>query len=177
MSDYSPIEGSQVYLRLLKEADVTMNYVGWLNDTKVNQFLELRHFNHTYDSCIEYVSALKFQKENLLFGIFCANTDKHIGNVKLGPIDFRYKTAILGLMIGDSSFWGRGVATEAILLVIEFAKHNLGLHKIEAGCYIANIGSKKAFLKAGFKVEGILEKHVVFEGVRHDCFMLGKVLD
>jgi [ribosomal protein S5]-alanine N-acetyltransferase len=63
-------------------------------------------------------------------------------------------------MIGDKDSWGKGFASEAISMVTQFGFNQLKLAKLSAGCYENNIGSKKAFEKSGYKVEGFLRSHV-----------------
>ena len=41
-------------------------------------------------------------------------TDKHIGNIKLGPINWIHRYGDISLLIGDKDYWGKGIATEAI---------------------------------------------------------------
>jgi RimJ/RimL family protein N-acetyltransferase len=57
------------------------------------------------------------------------------------------------LLIGEVSEWGKGYATEAINLIVEFGEKKLSLKTFGAGCYSTNLASAKAFQKAGFCVE------------------------
>ncbi|MES2133642.1 MAG: GNAT family N-acetyltransferase [Bacteroidota bacterium] len=47
------------------------------------------------------------------------------------------------------NFWNKGYGTEALKKVIDFGFMDLKLHRIEAGCAVANIGSVKVMEKAG----------------------------
>ena len=177
MQNVEALVGSQVYLRLLNASDVSMDYVSWLNDVDVNRYLESRHVEQTYESCKIFVNQAVSRTDTLLFGIFCNQSNLHIGNIKLGPISERYNRATLGLMIGDKKYWGRGIAREIINLITTFSKDELGLNKIEAGCYCTNKGSEKAFLREGYQIEGLLRNHVVLDGEYEDCILLGKILN
>lgn len=168
---------SQIYLDRLKTDDVTEDYVNWLNDPVINQYLESRYIKHDIGSVKLFVEAMSQDNKNFLFGMFCRKTFKHIGNIKLGPIDYRYKRADIGLIVGDKNYWGKGIATEAIALLTDFAANDLNLHKLEAGCYTSNIGSLKAFLKEGYLIEGTLKEHVKLDGKWEDCYRLGKVVN
>jgi RimJ/RimL family protein N-acetyltransferase len=112
---------------------------------------------------------------NYLFGIFDYNTEKHIGNIKLGLINPIHKYAEVGLVIGDKSFWGKGIGTEAIKLVVEFAFNTLLLNKVTAGIYSNNIASLKAFQKLGFEIEGHQKKQFLFNGQYIDRYLVGKI--
>ena len=54
---------------------------------------------------------------------------------------------------------GEGLASDSIRIISQYAKTKLSLKKLVAGCYSNNIGSKKAFLNAGYKVEAILKDY------------------
>jgi RimJ/RimL family protein N-acetyltransferase len=110
-----------------------------------------------------------------LFGIFDKESDQHIGNIKLGPINWFHRYAEIGLIIGNKDFWGKGVATDSITLISLYAFNTLNLHKVTAGCYASNIGSKKAFLKAGFDVDGVRKSHCFSQGKWEDLILLGKI--
>jgi ribosomal-protein-alanine N-acetyltransferase len=167
------IEGVQIYLREVNEDDVTTDYYNWMNDTEVNQFLETRYLPHSKSNILSFVKKMDGQQNEIFLAICDKVTHKHIGNIKLGPINWIHRFGDISLLIGDKNFWGKGVATEAIRLVTEFAFNILNLHKVTAGCYETNIGSLKAFLKVGFKQEGVLVKQLIINGAFQDSIVLG----
>ena len=74
----------------------------------------------------------------------------------------------------NKEFWGKGYAIEAILLLKHFAFENIGIKKLTAGMYSDNITSLRAFMKAGFSLEGILKSHyILFGDKRTDLFQVG----
>ena len=79
-------------------------------------------------------------------------------------------------MVGDRAAWGQGVATEAISLMTHIAQEELGLRKLTAGCYASNVGSVRAFIKAGFAVEGRRAAHFVLDGRPEDLVLLARML-
>ena len=94
-------------------------------------------------------------KDNIFLAIVLKDNKKHIGNIKIGPINWYHRLAEIGIMIGEKDCWGKGYAAEAISLLADFAFSKLNLHKLTAGCYEQNQGSLKAFQKAGFEVEEV----------------------
>ncbi len=154
------IEDDLIFLKRLKESEVTESYVNWLNDPEINTYLECRHTFHTLESTKEYISNLSREDSNeLMFGIFLSANKQHIGNIKLGPIDWVNSHAIVGLLIGESDFWGRGIGTRAIGLLSSFSVRSLELTTLMAGCYSENLGSYKAFLKAGWSPSGCIPNY------------------
>lgn len=151
------IQSSRIVLRCLSDTDVTETYLGWLHDSSVNQFLELRFAPPgTLSALRKFIKKVNQSDDELLFGIFLREGPTHIGNIKLGPINFPHSRAHIGIMIGEKSYWGRGLATEAIVLLSGLATSGLGLSRIYAGCYESNVGSRRAFERAGFSLEARL---------------------
>ena len=162
-------------LQELGPSDISQTYIDWLNDVEVNKYLESRYITHNENTVRDFVIACRDSETEFLFGIFVKENMKHIGNIKLGPINNYHKRADIGLIIGDKSYWGQGFAKEAILLISQFAFNTLKLHKLTAGCYESNIGSKKAFENSGYKIEGFFEQHVMLSGSREGIWKLGFV--
>lgn len=173
MEIQQPLQSERIQLRCLGEKDVTEFYISWLNNIEVNQFLEVRHEKNSRDSVKDFVQSVNASNDTLILGIFIEKGQKHIGNIKIGPINIYHKRAEMGLLIGDREEWGRGYGTEAIGLLTKFGFQTLGLKKITAGCYGKNKSSVKAFLKAGYKVEACLPSHWLTNEGPQDEILLG----
>jgi len=169
------IQGPRIYLRPVKISDASREYVQWLNDPEVNQYLERRFVRHTLPSLKKYINTISRDPNLIFLAIVLKEGDKHIGNIKLGPIDRNHKVGDIGIMIGDKLCWGKGYATEAVKLLCEYAFGELRLHKVTAGAYENNIGSIKAFLKLGFFEEGRRKRHLFYKGKWVDNVLLAKI--
>jgi [ribosomal protein S5]-alanine N-acetyltransferase len=167
-------ENDVVRLFLLQPQHVGEAYVRWLNDPEIGQFLESRFAHHDSASTIAFVKSMSESPNNLFLGIESKALGRHVGNIKLGPIDRKHGLGEIGLMIGERDAWGKGVATNAINLITNIGIAQLGLRKITAGCYASNIGSKIAFEKAGFSVEATRKDHFLFEGRGEDLILLAR---
>ena len=153
------LDGEKIYLRPVVSEDATADYVGWLNDPEVNQYLESRFTKHTKKSVCKYIEGINADPSNHFFAIVEKEFGKHIGNIKLGPVNAVHSIGDVGLMIGDKNIWGKGYGTEAIKLITDYGLNTLGLHKVTAGAYASNPGSIRAFLKVGFIEEGRKKAH------------------
>lgn len=167
------LEGERIYLREVCLADVNDDYYRWMNDANVTKYTESRFSSNDMDSLRENVQQKLKDCNSFFLAVVLKDTEQHIGNIKLGPIDWDHRLADVGILIGNRNSWGKGHATEAIGLVVKFAFRELKLHKLTAGYYAANKGSEKAFFKNGFVVEGVRSRHRLCEGNYMDTVILG----
>ena len=93
----------------------------------------------------------------------------------MGPIDWDHQSGDLGFLIGDRTQWGKGYASQAIALLSDYAFAQLGLAKLNAGCYADNEGSRRAFCKAGFAEEERRISQWAAAGYGQDDVLLGRV--
>ena len=170
------ISENQVSLKLLKVKDYTPMYLEWMNNKKVTIFTEQRHTKHTKKKILKFIKDKHKSKNEFLFGIFVNQNNKvvHVGNIKLGPINFIHKTSDISYFIGEEKYWGANITSIAIKKILKVAKKNFKLKKITAGFYQDNIGSKKVLIKNGFTKEGELKKQLIYKNKRVSNFIYGK---
>lgn len=169
------LEGRRVYLRPVRVSDVTGNYSRWMNDPEVVCHLESRFARHTPESLAGAVEQWSTDKNIIFLAIVLKADDRHIGNIKLGPIDPNHRLGDIGVVIGEKDCWGKGYATETVQLLTDHAFNELKLRKLTASCYEMNDGSARAFEKAGFVVEGVRRRQFRCEGRYVDSILLGKL--
>lgn len=172
--NFPPIDGVRLFM--LTPEQVGEAYVEWLNDPRVNRYLESRFVQHTVETTRDFVSAMVESPNNLLLGIRSEAMGSHVGNIKIGPLNDHHATGEIGILVGEPRVWGKGVASAAIRMICDIARDRLALRKVTAGCYASNVGSKRAFEKAGFEIEGIRKAQVLCDGVPEDLVLLGRLL-
>ena len=168
------LNGNLAYLRPLSLEDVTDNYITWMNDYEIVKYTESRFMLHTRQSIEEFVSNANNANTHT-FAIIAKDSDEHIGNIKLGCINWHHRYGDVGLIIGRKEYFGRGIATECIQLITEYAFTHLSLHKVWCGIYEPNIGSLRAFQKAGWEIYATEPEKCLFEGKYVDCHFLHKI--
>lgn len=86
------------------------------------------------------------------------------GGIGLHPqSDIHCKNAELGYWLGEP-FWGQGIMTGAIRLMVGYGFANWDFTRIFARPFGANIASQRALEKAGFVLEGRFEKTLYKNG-------------
>lgn len=82
----------------------------------------------------------------------------------------------IGYWIGKP-FWGRGYATEAARILVDYAFRNRGLNRVEAWVFTHNSASVRVLTKAGLREEGLRRQYVKRFGVYRDVIPFGLVRD
>lgn len=164
------LQGNSIDLRQIEESDVNDCYVKWLNDNEITQYLETKWYPQNIETIKSFVINQRNSKDSFLFAIIKKNSNEHIGNIKIGPIHPHYKHADISYFIGEKQYWGGGIATEAIRLIVGFGFAELGLHRIEAGTYSLAIGSQRALEKNGFTKDGVFKEQVFFNNEFIDIY-------
>ena len=84
----------------------------------------------------------------------------------------RGEKAEIGYWLAEQ-YWGRGIMTEVVRRLCEFAFDQYDLHRIYARAYATNPASARVLEKAGFELEGTLRSHFFRDGKAYDVLFFG----
>jgi len=99
-------------------------------------------------------------------GLFAG--DDVVGRFNLaGIVRGPFESAGLGYWV-DSQYAGRGLASATVQMIVETAREELGLHRIEASTLLHNIGSQRVLVKAGFQQIGVAPQYLQIAGKWQD---------
>ena len=162
----------RLVLRPLQKAS-TRN-IAWLRDPKVVRYSEQRHCNHTLSSQLRYVNS--FSGRSQLWAIVLIETGEHIGNIS-ATHDAPNNVADVGIMIGETTMWGKGFAKEAWARACTWLldKNGGGVRKLESGCMKSNEAMLKIIRGSCFKQEGELLNHFLYDGDPISCVLFGRM--
>ena len=90
--------------------------------------------------------------------------------------DVGRRSAEIGYWLGEE-FWGRGIATDALIAVTDHAFANYDLCRIYAHVFEWNEASVRVLEKAGYAFEGRLIKSVTKDGQTIDQLMYAVIRD
>ncbi len=94
-----------------------------------------------------------------------------VGGIGFTPQhDVERRSAEIGYWLGEP-FWGRGIATEALITVTEYAFANFDLCRLYAHVFDWNAASARVLEKAGYEFEGRLKNSVTKDGQTIDQLM------
>jgi [ribosomal protein S5]-alanine N-acetyltransferase len=169
---YPFLIGQRIYLRGFDRSDLEGNYVQWLNDRTVSRWMDNGHFPNSMESLEAYYKSVALSRDRLFCAIALKDGDRHIGNISLHTIHSIFRSAEIGILIGEKDVWGQGIGTEAICLIAEHGFMRLNLNRLYAGAVEKNIGCIRAFEKAGFVREGRSRQAHYCEGQYFDYINL-----
>jgi len=143
-----------------------------------NVWINLRdRFPHPYtkDDARRWLDIVVGSKPETNFAIALA--DEAVGGVGYTiDSDVNYRSAEIGYWLGED-FWGRGIATEALIAVTEHAFSTYDLCRLYAHVFDWNPASARVLEKAGYVFEGRLRKSVTKAGQTIDQLMYAIVRD
>lgn len=156
------LEGENFQLIPLTEEHISEKYLRWLNDSEINQFLEVRFVRQTRDTIRNYISSFYQDTESnpskYIWGIYTKEGDHHslVGTATLSQINLNHGSAEIGLLVGEKEYWGKNASVQALALVIKFAFETLKLRRLTGGSYAPNHGMNFTFKRLGFRNEAKL---------------------
>lgn len=143
-----------VRIRPLKEQDAYTS-VKWRNDPEVFKFTG-NIYNHeiTIDNELEWIRKVTANPTDYRCAILV--DEVYVGNIYL--TDIKEGTAHFHIFIGDKSYWGKGVAKRASLLILEYAFNVLNIKEVLLRVRNVNTSAYNLYRRLGFKdvkVDGI----------------------
>lgn len=163
-------DGGRILLRPLREDDVTDEYLSWFQDAAVTEFLDAKRISR--EDAVRYMQTGRETRAYFMYAVIIKDGGVHIGNVKVGPIQWNHLVSDLVTLIGRREYWGKGFATEAIKLGNRVAFDVHGMRKVSGGIAEGNAGSLKAYTGAGWVIEGRLKGHHLIDGKPHDRILV-----
>ena len=111
----------------------------------------------------------------------CENRkDRHIprpiGVVHFHGIDNTEKSAEYGIYIGEEDALGKGYASEAAVLAMEYAKESLKLKKVILRAFASNIPAIRSYSHAGFVKTEDVPQVLCSDGQKDDMIIMEKSL-
>lgn len=101
--------------------------------------------------------------------------DEVVGGIGLEPgTDIFRRSAEVGYWLGEP-FWGRGLATEALRAVTEYAFKTFDICRLEAGVFEWNPASARVLEKVGYTLEGRARLGVTKDGRTGDRLLYALV--
>jgi len=148
------IEGQKIVLEPFSEYYLSENYLAWLRDDMVTRYLVKGGADINMAEVRNFCRSMIESRDDFFFAIVVRDGDRHVGNVRLGPIDWREAITGFGIMIGDREWHGQGLASETIKLITSFAFDELNLSQLRFPVVAEHDAAMRLYRRAGFVEEG-----------------------
>lgn len=99
-----------------------------------------------------------------------------VGAIDLHDIDWQNAHACIGYWL-DRGSTGRGIMTQSVRVMTEYAFEALGLHRIEIHVATGNDASRRIPERLGFALEGVLREVQLLRGAYHDHALYALIRD
>lgn len=166
------IEGKHTFLETITTVD-TDCIVRWRNQQFVRE-------NFIYQELFTPASHKRWLRDVVetrkaeQFIIYVKSEKRAVGTVYLRDIDLQNEKAEYGIFIGEKGWLGKGIGSEAAMLMTEYGFDVLKLHKIMLRVLATNKRAIGSYEKAGFEKEGYLKDEVKIGGQYRDIVLMAK---
>ena|SRR5688572_8157014 len=157
--------------------DINSPYYAWLEDMSLDVYTERSYFPNNLVRMRSYYEESCKNQSLILLGVFDNETGKHIGNVSFQEISWLARRASIAYLLGDNSFAGKGIITDAVMMMMYYGFNKLNFQRIFAGVSDLHEASKKVCIKAGLKEEGRLRNDLFRNGEFSDSIFYGAIYD
>lgn len=137
-----------------------------LADTDAPRPMPPEHFRERDDS-------LGSDPDNFEFRIRTVADDRLLGFVAVVGIEWANRHGWVAIGIGDPEDRRRGYGLEAMALVLRYAFHELGLHRVSLDVIADNRAAIALYERLGFREEGRLRERVLRDGAMSDLVYMG----
>ncbi len=164
-------ENKMVRLRKLSPSDAR-TYHDWRNDLEVMKTTSPQLDLYTLEETEQFISVIASQANAKGYMIEHKKSGQTVGIVSLINIDYKNRSAECVIDIGEREMWGKGIGTSAMSLLLEFAFHELNLHRVYLQVFSFNDRGIKLYEKMGFTPDGRLRESLYRGGRWHDTLIM-----
>ena len=156
------IPGSTFTLRNWRAEDAA-SLQKYADNKKISEWLFDRFPSpYTLQNAVEFIQLKAYQNPVTNFPIVINGAVAGVIGLDMREDVYR-KTPLLGYWLAED-YWGHGIMTEAVRLVIAYGFEHLGLICIQANVFGGNTKSMRVLEKAGFVKQGIALQSAIKNG-------------
>lgn len=166
---------ARVMLAPIMRADARVLFK-WINDRELvllsSAYRPVHEPTHA-----EWLRDLPHRADAVAFAVRLRRSRRLIGVCQLTGINRVHRSAELQIRIGDARWRGRGLGTEAVRLLVDFAFNDLNLHRVGLQVFRTNARAIRSYERAGFRREGTLREAAYVDGRYVDVLVMAVLHD
>ncbi len=171
----SIIPGDGIRLRPLAEGD-TERIVRWRSRPEVVAGL-FSERGPTAEEHERWFKSYLQDDHRQEFVIEMIETGQPVGTIGLNNLDFHHMHGEFGVLIGEDSVRGKGIAHKAGVAILRYAFKELGLERVYLLVFPGNEAANRLYHRLGFVEEGILRNHIFKDNEFRDVVMMSVLVE
>ncbi len=112
-------------------------------------------------------------QSKVFFAIRTTDDNRLVGYIAINDIHTVFRSAELGVIIGEAQDRGQGLGAQALGLAMQYCWNDLNLERLTINVYGPNEAAIRCYEKAGFEREGVLRSAAFVNGERVDITVMG----
>jgi [ribosomal protein S5]-alanine N-acetyltransferase len=158
-------ETARLRLRAIQESDAQLAFDLYASDPVATRYMSfpctgrIEDTRHYVEGAARYGRGEPSEIEDYAWIFELADSGEPIGSGGFGPTN---RFTLGGGYILGRAYWGRGYATEAWSCLVDWARAQPGVFRIEATIDRENPASGRVLEKSGMRREGVLARASVF---------------
>ncbi len=164
------IVGDNVYLSPISLEDVE-DYTEMVNNNIVSIGLGAPVYTGIYSKERE-LDVLKSLRDSYNFAVRLIGNNELLGNVGFHDVDLINKSGVLGMMLGNEKYYGKGYGRETLNLILDYGFSLLNFRNICLYVFEYNELAYNLYKKVGFKEVGRIRKRQEIMGKFYDSIIM-----
>ncbi|WP_078551405.1 GNAT family N-acetyltransferase [Bacillus alkalicellulosilyticus] len=163
--DFPMLESPFVQLKRIEVEDLQELFAIYNNENVFTYCGILpKHNLKTVEKMIGHFERDYKKKSRIKWGIYSkAHNNKLVGIIEAMDFNQKVNMVTIGYYLAEE-YWKKGIATEAVSLLITFLFEKISVNRIQAEVMPENTASKKVLLNNGLTKEGLLRQASVWTG-------------
>ena len=161
------LHGATCDLRPITEEDLS-ELLAWYNDPDTFRYMG-RETHLTMADQHSWFATSRLDHQSFVWAVQRRDTASLIGSITLRNLTDRARRAELGVLLGIS---GSGFGSDAVQTVLAHAFEVLGIQCVSLEVRGDNRRAITAYMRAGFRPEGILRRRLLKDGTLHDLYSM-----
>ncbi|MEU9120868.1 GNAT family protein [Streptomyces sp. NPDC048506] len=129
------------------------------------------HHHWTLTELQDWCAGAAERTDRLDLAIEDRETGTYLGDLALSQIDRHNAHGTFRIALAAEAT-GRGIGTEAIRLLLDYAFDRVRLHRVQLEVFAFNDRARRAYEKCGFEVEGRMREALFWDGAWHDVVVM-----
>ena len=119
---------------------------------------------------IEWIKKINREKKEEIWSIYAKENNKLIGNVGVHALDNPDRFYIVGIIIGEKNYWGKGYGYDAFQTIVKYAFEKKKANQLVLDVCTENKTALRIYEKCSFKITRTFRKFWEREGKEYDCY-------